>query len=299
MAKVPKQELGKGIRALLGNTETAKPASKPSEDHDTADAVREVDLKHIEINPFQPRKEFDQEALEELSESIKTFGLIQPITLRKLDNNTFQLISGERRFRASKLAGLTRVPAYVRTANDQEMLEMALVENIQRADLNAIEVAISYQRLIDECDLTHEKLSERIGKNRSTVSNYIRLLKLPPALQGALKARRISMGHARALLGIDSQDGQLMALHQVLLDDLSVRATEKLAKAFGQPESTKKAVEKASNLTPLHRDVLDHLSKRLGTRVEMKRKSSGAGKLIINFSSDDELNNILDEMEGN
>ena len=295
MAKTKKEELGKGIRALLGNTEPVKKRST-AEGREN-DSISEVALDQIEINPFQPRNEFDQQALEELAESITTFGLIQPVTLRKLDGQRYQLISGERRFRASTLAGLKRIPAYVRTANDQEMLEMALVENIQRLDLNAIEVAISLQRLIDECDLTHEALSDRIGKNRSTVTNYIRLLKLPPALQQALKSRKISMGHARALLSIESHEGQLLALHKVLLDDLSVRATEKLVKTYQKNGTTPKP--KADHLTPLHREVTDHLSKRLGARVEMQRKASGAGKLIINFSSDDELNDILDSLEGN
>lgn len=296
MAKVPKQELGKGIRALLGNSDTQED-KRSKKKKASQDGIAKIALEQIETNPYQPRNEFDKEALEELAESIRTFGLIQPVTLRKLDGVKYQLIAGERRYRASKMAGLEAVPAYVRTANDQEMLEMALVENIQRADLNAIEVAISYQRLIDECNLTHESLSDRIGKNRSTVTNYIRLLKLPPALQQALKKDKISMGHARALLSIDSKDGQLLALQRVLLDGLSVRATEKLVKSYNHPQIS--SSPQKDNLTPLHHEVRDHLSRKWGTKVLMKRKASGSGQLIINFGSDDELNEILDQIEGN
>ncbi|NND07666.1 MAG: ParB/RepB/Spo0J family partition protein [Saprospiraceae bacterium] len=297
MAKVPKQELGKGIRALLGSSD-ALVDTKGKKKKAGQSGMATIGLRQIETNPYQPRNDFDEEALHELAESIKTFGLIQPVTLRKLDGEKFQLISGERRYRASKIAGLQAVPAYIRTANDQEMLEMALVENIQRADLNAIEVAISYQRLIDECSLTHESLSDRIGKNRSTVTNYIRLLNLPPALQQALKRDKISMGHARALLSIDSKDGQLLALQRVLLDGLSVRATEKLVKSYSHPQVNSPTPTK-DNLTPLHIEVRDHLSRKWGTKVQMKRKASGVGQLIINFKSDEELNRLLDEIEGN
>ncbi len=294
MAKIPKQELGKGIRALLANKEQSDHPAKKSK---KKDGVTLIALDRIETNPYQPRNEFDEAALKELAESIKTFGLIQPVTLRRLDGKKFQLIAGERRYRASKMAGLKEMPAFVRDANDQEMLEMALVENIQRSDLNAIEVAISYQRLIDECKLTHESLSERIGKNRSTVTNYIRLLRLPPALQQALKQQKISMGHARALLSIESQDGQILGLQRVLLDGLSVRATEKLAKSYNNPSKTGKA--KSEALTPLHQEVRDHLSKKWGTKVRMTRKASGAGQLIIHFNSDEDLNHILDQIDGN
>ncbi|MCL4109140.1 UNVERIFIED_CONTAM: hypothetical protein GTU68_028321 [Idotea baltica] len=233
--------------------------------------------------------------LRELSESIQTFGLIQPITLRRLDGQKYQIIAGERRFRASKMAGLERLPAFIREANDQEMLEMALVENIQRAQLNAIEVAISYQRLIDECNLTHDALSDRIGKNRSTVTNYIRLLKLPPSVQTALKANRISMGHARSLLSIPTQEGQMMALKRVLEDDLSVRATEKIVKQYVSQNEQKPSSK--PKLPPAYQSTVDHLSKELGTRVEMKRRSSGIGSLVIHFESDHDLNEILDYFE--
>jgi ParB family chromosome partitioning protein len=298
MAKVDKQELGKGIRALLGDTSKAKPPVE-EEMKSSSTSVSEVALHLIEINPFQPRNDFDPETLQELSDSIKTFGLIQPVTLRKLDGERFQLIAGERRLRASKMAGLKNIPAFIREANDQEMLEMALVENIQRAELNAVEVAISYQRLIDECELTHEALSDRIGKNRSTVTNFIRLLKLPPVVQQALKSNRISMGHARSLLSIPSQEGQLLALKRVLEDDLSVRATEKLVKEFLMPERSKSPGIPKSKLPVEYQHTIDHLAKQLGARVEMKRKSSGTGTLIIHFQSDEDLNEILDYFDNN
>ncbi len=294
MAKVDKRELGKGIRALLGNADQ-KPKITAESTENSPTPIMEVSLSQIETNPYQPRNEFDEELLKELSESIQTYGLIQPVTVRRLDGEKYQLIAGERRFRASKMAGLERIPAFIREANDQEMLEMALVENIQRAQLNAIEVAISYQRLIDECNLTHDALSDRIGKNRSTVTNYIRLLKLPPSVQTALKANRISMGHARSLLSIHSQEGQMMALKRVLEDDLSVRATEKIVKEYDR-QKEQKAPSKPK-LPPAYQSTVDHLSKELGTRVEMKRKNSGIGSLVIHFESDHDLNEILDYFE--
>lgn len=298
MAKVDKQELGKGIRALLGDTSKSHSPASERQENTSLTPIKEIAVDLIEINPFQPRNDFDQEALQELSDSIKTFGLIQPVTLRKLDGLRYQLIAGERRLRASRLAGLKNVPAFIREANDQEMLEMALVENIQRAELNAIEVAISYQRLIDECSLTHDALSDRIGKNRSTVTNYIRLLKLPPGVQQALKSGRISMGHARSLLSIPTQEGQLLALRRVLEDDLSVRATEKLVKDFIRSDQSP-AKPSQSKLPVEYQHTVDHLRKTLGTKVEMKRKASGAGSLIIHFQSDADLNEILDHFDDN
>ncbi|MDH3245697.1 MAG: ParB/RepB/Spo0J family partition protein [Saprospiraceae bacterium] len=293
MSKVDKKELGKGIRALLGNANA--PAVK-EKSKSPIDYVTEVPVNLIEANPFQPRNEFDLSELEELADSIKTFGLIQPVTLRKLSADAYQLIAGERRLRACKMAGLDIIPAYVRKANDQEMLEMALVENIQRTDLNAIEVAITYQRLIDECDLTHEAMSDRVGKKRSTVTNYLRLLKLPPLAQQALKLEKISMGHARAILGLTNQEEQLQALQTILEKDMSVRAAERLVKYYSTPSS--RNVEK-KRLPANYQQVVDHLSKWLGAKVDMKRSSKGKGSLTINFASDDELNRILDTMEGN
>ncbi len=296
MAKTDKKTLGKGIKALLENADVGSTQKKDL--HLGGSGIREIDLAAVEINPFQPRNDFQPEALQDLADSIQTFGVIQPITVRRLDGRTFQLISGERRLRASKLAGLSRIPAFVREANDQEMLEMALVENIQRSDLNAIEVAISYQRLIDECNLTHEELSGRIGKKRSTVTNYIRLLKLPPIVQQALKADRISMGHARSLISLTSEAAQIEVLDAVLRQDLSVRATEKLVQSYSKEQSTAKA-KPAETLSPAYQQVVDHLSSVLGTKVKLNRKRTGSGNLTIPFASDEDLNRILDLLEGN
>ncbi len=295
MAKADKKELGKGIRALLGGSEES--VSKEKKSKDKEDGIAQIKLSNIEINPFQPRNDFDEASLEELAASIKTYGLIQPVTLRRLDGEKYQLISGERRLRASRLAGLSKLPAYIRDANDQEMIEMALVENIQRTDLNAMEVAISYQRLVEECNLTHEQLSDRVGKNRSTITNYIRLLKLPPPIQKALKLDRITMGHARALLSLETQDAQIVALEEVLTKDLSVRATENLIKAFNQPRTSSKSSK--VNLPATYQEIVDQLSRSLGTKVQMKRSKSGKGTLTIKFGSDEELNQILENMEGN
>ena len=292
MAKVSKNELGKGIRALLGNNAEDATTSETS-------GTAAIALDQIETNPFQPRKEFDEVALQELADSIKTFGLIQPITVRRLHASRYQLISGERRFRAAKSAGLSELPAFVRTANDQEMLEMALVENIQRHDLNAIEVAISYQRLIDECSLTHETMSERVGKKRSTVSNYLRLLKLPPVVQEAIMSRDLSMGHARALLSLDSDILQLNLLKRILEKGLSVRATEALVRDLSIDDSEEARERTKSVANPLIQNVEDHLSKYLSARVKLNRSKSGKGTMSISFSSDDDLNRILDVIEGN
>jgi len=289
---VSKNELGKGIRALLGNNAEDTTTSETS-------GTAAIALDQIETNPFQPRKEFDEVALQELADSIKTFGLIQPITVRRLHASRYQLISGERRFRAAKSAGLSELPAFVRTANDQEMLEMALVENIQRHDLNAIEVAISYQRLIDECSLTHETMSERVGKKRSTVSNYLRLLKLPPVVQEAIMSRDLSMGHARALLSLDSDILQLNLLKRILEKGLSVRATEALVRDLSIDDSEEARERTKSVANPLIQNVEDHLSKYLSARVKLNRSKSGKGTMSISFSSDDDLNRILDVIEGN
>ncbi len=296
MAKVNKKELGKGIRALLGEPQDhGENIDEPAVDKSVP--LHRVPIDQIEINPFQPRNQFDQSALQELAESISTFGLIQPITLRRLNDKKFQLIAGERRLRAAKIAGLTDVPSFIREANDQEMLEMALVENIQREELNAMEVAISYQRLIEECKLTHEVLADRIGKNRSTITNYVRLLKLPPALQKALKTNHISMGHARSLLGLPDVSAQLTVLKLILEKGLSVRATEKLVQEYSREKSVRK--QSATGLLPLYQQTVDHLIKQLGTKVEMKRNRRGAGRLVIYFDSDTDLNEILDYFDCN
>lgn len=288
-----KKELGKGIRALLSNIEnTSSPKEKTELVKELNSSIIEISLDNIEVNPFQPRTEFDPQELEELSQSIKIHGLIQAITVRSLGGDKYQLISGERRMRASKLAGLETVPAFVRVADDQALLEMALIENIQRSNLNAIEVAISYQRLMVECDLTHESLSERVGKKRSTISNYVRLLKLPPQIQSSIKNNDISMGHARALAGIEDVGLQLDIYKEVLNKSLSVRSLENLIKSYAT--ETKASAPKKSNELPAEvKKIQDNLSSTLGTSVKIKRTESGSGEINIKFKSDREFNDIL------
>ena len=299
--KVKKRELGKGIAALLSGMDN-KPIEEDIEVeivHELSSSVAMIPIDQIEVNPWQPRSEFEKEALNELAESIKIHGLIQPITVRRLQANAYQLISGERRMRASKLAGITQVPAYIRIANDQEMLEMALVENIQRADLNAMEVAFTYQRLKEECKLTDDQLAGRVAKKRSSVTNYLRLLKLPPEIQQALKMQEISMGHARALVGVENILLQNELFKKVVEEKLSVRATEYLIAGYQNPK--KKPFGKSSpagaNLASEYRDIQDNLCKLLDTKVQLKRKNSGKGQVVINFNSDDDLNRLLELLE--
>ncbi len=299
MAKNLKTDFGKGIRALLAN-----PAQMEQAVHDNpAEVVRELSgtvagilIEQIEANPFQPRKDFDKQALEELAASIKIHGLIQPVTLRRLNEKSYQLISGERRFRASQLAGLTEIPAYIRIADDQQMLEMALIENIQREDLNSMEVAISYQRLIDECNLTHENLSERVGKQRSTITNYLRLLKLPPEIQRSVKEKKLTMGHARALAGVDDIAFQLMVFHQIVEQDLSVRAAEEMIAKFNHEKAGKKP-KTDKRMTEDLRNIQDKFSAFFGAKVALKRDEKGKGSLTVKFNNDGELNRILDAVE--
>jgi ParB family chromosome partitioning protein len=294
--KVKKKELGLGIRALLSSMDGEENPEKQQEVvRELSNLVTSIPLTQIEVNPFQPRKEFEPDALAELAESLKVHGLIQPITVRRLNEESYQLISGERRLRASKLAGLTEVPAYIRLANDQEMLEMALVENIQRQNLNPIEVAQTYQRLIDECELTHENLAERIGKKRITVTHFMGLLKLPPQIQTALKEKRITAGHGKALSGIDDIALQLSLFQEVISKGLSVRATEALKRKYQEPASPKSSTK--SSLPDAYREVQENLRDLLGAKVTLKADGSGKGQIVINFHSDDELNRLLDIIE--
>src|SRR5918993_1680938 len=244
--KVPvkkKGGLGRGLNALIEGSYDKK--VDPQILHEV-NTIAEIRLSQIETNPFQPRTHFDQTALEELAESIKVQGIIQPITVRQLDANTFQLISGERRFQASKLAGLETIPAYIRKADDQQMLEMALIENIQREQLNAIEIALSYQRLLSECNLKQEELGDRVGKKRTTVTNYLRLLKLPPDIQIGLRDNQISMGHARALINIDNVDLQLQVFNRIIAEELSVRKVEEIVRQINNPEKVNKPAVQAN-----------------------------------------------------
>jgi ParB family transcriptional regulator, chromosome partitioning protein len=296
MSKVKKPDLGQGIRALLGNIDAQVQEDPVRVTKELASSVAMLDIRTIEVNPFQPRKDFDPVALEELATSIKTYGLIQPITVRRMSENAYQLISGERRFRASTMAGLSEIPAYIRVAeNDQEMIEMALVENIQREDLNAIEVAISYSRLIEECKLTHEDMSDRVGKKRSTISNYLRLLKLPVEIQQGIKNGQVSMGHARALAGVTDIALQLMLFQKVKNEGLSVREIEDLISKYSETKAQNK--KPSAKLPTAYKNVQDTLSNFFGTKIQIKAKGGGKGAIVINFNSDDELNRILDTCE--
>lgn len=284
-----KQDLGKGIRALLENMDNDENAELLRKKKDQASHSTFVTLSNIEINPFQPRVDFDDEALNDLADSIRIHGVIQPVTVRKLPSGKYQLISGERRLRASTLAGLKEIPAFVREANDQEMLEIALIENIQRENLNAMEVAINFKRLLDECALTHEQLAERLGKNRTTVTNFLRLLKLPPDIQNGLKDRVISMGHARAISGLEDPVAQLDVYKQCVQKGLSVREVESLVKHYTPGSKKKTAPGKTSSLPSHLRRVQDEMSSQLGTRVQIKQDRSGKGQIIISYFSDDDL----------
>lgn len=285
MAK--KSALGRGLGALLENSGADKLDRSVSGEVPTG-SISEIPVAEIEANPFQPRTRFDQEKLDELAASISQLGIIQPLTVRKVRPNKYQLISGERRFRASQLAGLTQVPAYVRVANDQTMLEMALVENIQRDDLDAIEVAISYQRLIDECDLTQEALGERVGKNRSTITNYLRLLKLPAQIQKALMDKVLTMGHARAIINIDDENEQLELFKEIVKGGLSVRATEEASKRVKQTGKTEK-----KELPIEFQRLKENLRQQLNTEVGLKVNAKGKGSISIPFDNEKELKRVL------
>ena len=290
-----RKALGRGLDSILKSPETDITSKDISGDF-VAGAVAEIDIDLIETNPFQPRTEFDETALRELAQSIKEQGVIQPVTVRKMGYNRFQLISGERRLRASKMAGLTKIPAFIRLANDEQMLELALIENIHRENLNAIEVAISYQRLIDECNLTQEEVSEKVGKSRSAVANFLRLLKLPAEVQLAIRDGHISMGHARALININDKEEQLKLLQQIIMDEMNVRQTEELAeKAKGKSDKERKQ----TNFIPEHfKSKIKTLSQTLNTKVKVKRDIKGHGSVVIDFKDEAEFDRIM-ELFGN
>ncbi|HEX8516293.1 MAG TPA: ParB/RepB/Spo0J family partition protein [Bacteroidia bacterium] len=300
---VKRNALGKGLSALLENANTDITSKNKLEgEGKVVGAIANIEIAQIETNPFQPRTQFDEDALNELAGSIKEHGIIQPITVRKLGYDKFQLISGERRFRASQIAGLTSVPAYIRIANDQAMLEMALVENIQREQLDAIEVAISYKRLIDECDLTQEQLSQKVSKQRSTITNYLRLLKLPVEIQLAIRNGDLTMGHARALINVENEDKQLDIYNQIVLNDLSVRDVEDLVRGVkteitkSSPGKSKKESDKAE-LTFEQKQIVDDLRAVFNTKVMINRDDKGKGKITIPFKSDNDLKRILDLLD--
>ena len=291
--------MGRGLSALLNDSENVQQnKSNVSNDagFNNAGSVNEIKLAEIETNPFQPRTDFDEQALAELADSIKLQGLIQPITVRRMSAHSYQLISGERRFRASKLAGLTQVPAYIRTANDQQMLEMALIENIQRENLNAIEVALSFQRMIEECNLKQEELGDRVSKNRSTVTNYLRLLRLPPAVQASIRDGQISMGHAKALLTLDDPTKQIYFHQHIIKQGLSVRMTEDLVRD-AQRANVKKEGKQQEPVSFQIQKIQDDLASKFSTRVKLKVSSQGKGTIEIPFLSQDDLGRILEIMD--
>lgn len=301
MAK--KNVLGRGLGALIADAD-----EEPVRREVVVSAMQELNLADIRPNPFQPRTEFDEEALNELAASIRSIGIVQPITVRAVEEGKYEIVAGERRFRASKLAGKTTIPAYIRKTEDESLLELALIENIQREDLNAIEVAISYQRLIDECSLTQDGLSERVGKKRATIANYLRLLKLPAQIQLAVRDRKISMGHARAILGVEDPDTQLMIFEQILKYDFSVRKVEEIVRELTNPKPEEPEVpempeepvqekKRSANEIGDYIELQKHLSRRFNTKVELKRNESGKGKIVIGFKSDTELEKIIELLD--
>ena len=294
---VKRSALGRGLGALLENT--------PSESTDNftgtralAGSVSNILLSQVEANPFQPRVDFNDDALRELSESIKHQGIIQPITVRKMGHDRYQIISGERRFKASKIAGLESIPAYVRVANDQSMLEMALVENIQRENLNALEIAISYHRLMEECHISQEELADKVAKDRTTVTNYLRLLKLPPQIQTAVRDGKITMGHARAIINVNDLVLQLKIYNDIIENELSVRKVEDLVresarKKSGSSSETKNATSRDIEL----KNIEERLTRKYESKIDIKHRANGSGQLIFSYFSTDDLNRIIELLD--
>jgi ParB family chromosome partitioning protein len=301
MSSSPKKRaaLGKGLSALLESNETDITTRASS--GGVVGSVSMLSIESIEANPFNPRSNFEKEALEELSNSIQTHGIIQPLTVRKLGRDKYQLISGERRFRAAQLAGLNEVPVYIRVANDQTMLEMALVENIQREDLNAIEVALSYSRLIEECNLTQEQLSQKVAKSRSSITNHLRLLKLPADIQASVRDHQLSMGHARALVSAGDENLQLSIYQKIIDEDLSVRETEALVRQ-GVVEPTKTTTSSTpskqvvQSVSTTQYAFQEHLGDKLSAKIEIRKSQNGTGKIIVSFNSEVDLNRIIELM---
>ncbi|MBO7286658.1 MAG: ParB/RepB/Spo0J family partition protein [Bacteroidales bacterium] len=285
-----KRGLGRGLDAILQSPETDITSSDISGNY-VAGAVAELNIDFIEANPFQPRTDFDETALNELAESIKIQGVIQPVTVRKMGRDKYQLISGERRLRASKMAGLKTIPVFIRVANDEQMLEMALIENTHREGLNAIEIALSYQRLIEECNITQEQLSEKVGKDRSTVTNFLRLLKLPPEVQVALRDGFISMSQARTIINIDDKAKQLIILKEIIDKDLSVRQVEELVRSLNTKNVKTKKQKDVLPEAFIYK--VDSLSKSLNTKVKINRNSKGKGTLTINFKNDEDFERLI------
>ena len=286
-----KNALGKGLGALLENAKTDITSKPSNETNAQAGLISRINIDSITPNPFQPRIDFEKESLLELTDSIKEHGVIQPITVRKIGRDNFQIISGERRYQACKIAKIIEIPCYIRIANDQEMLEMAIVENVQRKNLNAIEIGLSYQRLIDECNLTHEQLSVKLSKNRSTISNFLRLLKLPVEVQKALRDSKITMGHARALLSFNSEAEILSAFKKIISESLSVRDAEKMNHKKKVPNEEKVI------LSRYELRMQNNISFQLKSDVKIKKNTNGKGQLVISFKNQDQLNEILDNFD--
>ena len=286
-----KNALGKGLSALLENAKTDITSNNDYQKTEVVGSISRIEITSISPNPFQPRLYFDKESLVELSNSIKEHGIIQPITVRKIGRNEFQIISGERRYQASKLAGIDELPCFIRIADDQHMLEMAIVENVQRKDLNAIEIALSYKRLIDECNLSQEELGKKVSKNRSTVANFLRLLKLPIEIQKALRDDKITMGHARALLALSNEKEMLLTLNEILENNLSVRAVEEKRKAQVKSRNATLA------LSRYELRMQNNMAYQLSSKVNIKKKASGKGQIIISFNNQEDLNRILDNFD--
>ncbi|WP_016989261.1 ParB/RepB/Spo0J family partition protein [Flavobacterium sp. ACAM 123] len=300
MAKaIKKQALGRGLSALLKDPENDIKSVNDKNADKVVGNIIELEIDAIEINPFQPRSNFNEESLKELASSIKELGVIQPITVRKLDFNKYQLISGERRLRASTLIGLTTVPAYIRIANDNDSLTMALVENIQRHDLDPIEIALSYQRLIDEIQLTQEQMSERVGKKRSTIANYLRLLKLDPIIQTGIRDGFISMGHGRAIINVEDLDIQTDIYQKIVSQNLSVRETEALVKHYQESLKPKLATKvKSSSAFAIEETQKRAFTNYFGSKVDVKVAGNGKGKITIPFQSEEDFNRIMELIKG-
>ena len=287
-----KSALGKGLGALLENAKTDITSNSNSSIQNQAGLISRINISNITPNPFQPRLDFEKNSLIELSNSIKEHGIIQPITVRKIGRDNFQIISGERRYQASKIANINEIPCYIRIANDEEMLEMAIVENIQRKDLNSIEIGLSYQRLIEECNLTHEQLSNKVSKNRSTITNFLRLLKLPILVQKALRDSTISMGHARALLSFTSEQEILQAYNKILSENLSVRLTEQMSTKV---KENKKNIKGILNRYEIRME--NNISFQFKSKVKIKKKLNGSGQVLISFKNQEHLSKILDNFD--
>ena len=294
MAK--KQALGRGLGALLSDASTDITSNLGIQERDdVVGNIAMLKISQIEVNPFNPRIEFEKDGLAELASSIKELGIVQPLTVRKLGNDKFQIISGERRFKASQIVGLKEIPAYIRIANDQAMLEMALVENIQRRDLNPMEIALSYKRLVDECNLTQEALADRVGKKRSSTANYLRLLTLPIEIQNALKEKKISFGHARSLISIDDDEVKLYILDMIIKENLSVRKVEDLVRESkeAQTNQSEKTKKPTNTLSDSHKKMKSNLKEILNAKVNLKSNNNGGGNIVISFKSESDLERIM------